>query len=90
MLPGSQDHRTEFSHTVHADNCNLFPSGECERAYPSYTERDYSAIIYLNSNIEGGEFVFVSDYKGEDVQVRCFFYCNIGTSITVHLKFRAQ
>lgn len=69
MTVGSERNRTGFSHTVHADNCNLRPNGSCDKTYPSYTSRDYSAVIYLNSDFNGGEFVFVSDYRGDEIQV---------------------
>ncbi|XP_044257307.1 prolyl 3-hydroxylase 1-like [Tribolium madens] len=62
------NNRTDYSHTIHADNCNLISDKVCEKLPPSYTHRDYSAIIYLNDDFEGGEFVFSADAKGEKIQ----------------------
>nr|XP_022901177.1 prolyl 3-hydroxylase 1-like [Onthophagus taurus] len=67
-VPGSPSNRTDFSHVVHADNCNLKKNLKCEKEYPSYTYRDYSAIIYLNDDFDGGEFVFVSDFYGKQLE----------------------
>ncbi|MPC27313.1 Prolyl 3-hydroxylase 1 [Portunus trituberculatus] len=54
----------DLSHEVHADNCILQNSGECLRVPPAYTYRDYSAILYLNDDFEGGEFIFTQDMSG--------------------------
>ncbi|KAK8403828.1 hypothetical protein O3P69_000128 [Scylla paramamosain] len=54
----------DLSHEVHADNCILQDSGECLRVPPAYTYRDYSAILYLNDDFEGGEFIFTQDKSG--------------------------
>lgn len=58
-LHGQQDQRNDLSHPIHADNCLLDPeANECWKEAPAYTYRDYSAILYLNGDFEGGEFVF--------------------------------
>ncbi|KAM4772023.1 prolyl 3-hydroxylase 2 [Rhinophrynus dorsalis] len=58
-LQGQQDNRNDLSHPIHADNCLLDPeANECWKETPAYTYRDYSALLYLNGDFEGGEFVF--------------------------------
>ncbi|XP_060098737.1 prolyl 3-hydroxylase 2 [Heteronotia binoei] len=58
-LPGQQDKRNDLSHPIHADNCLLDPeANECWKEPPAYTFRDYSALLYMNSDFEGGEFIF--------------------------------
>ena len=41
MVAGSPNNRSDMSHAVHADNCNLHESGECSRKPPAYTWRDF-------------------------------------------------
>ncbi|XP_004559938.1 prolyl 3-hydroxylase 1 [Maylandia zebra] len=54
-----QDDRKDMSHPVHVDNCVLVSEvNECVKEPPAYTYRDYSAILYLNEDFEGGEFIF--------------------------------
>ncbi|XP_067850943.1 prolyl 3-hydroxylase 2 [Heptranchias perlo] len=58
-IEGQQDNRNDLSHPIHADNCLLDPdTSECWKEPPAYTYRDYSAILYLNGDFEGGEFIF--------------------------------
>ncbi|KAL6468765.1 hypothetical protein MHYP_G00222890 [Metynnis hypsauchen] len=58
-ITGQQDHRIDLSHPIHADNCLLDPeANECWKEPPAYTYRDYSALLYLNGDFEGGEFIF--------------------------------
>uniref|UniRef100_A0A8C2FYY7 procollagen-proline 3-dioxygenase n=1 Tax=Cyprinus carpio TaxID=7962 RepID=A0A8C2FYY7_CYPCA len=58
-ISGQQDHRNDLSHPIHADNCLLDPeANECWKEPPAYTYRDYSALLYLNGNFDGGEFIF--------------------------------
>uniref|UniRef100_A0A8C6U264 procollagen-proline 3-dioxygenase n=1 Tax=Neogobius melanostomus TaxID=47308 RepID=A0A8C6U264_9GOBI len=46
-------------HPIHADNCLLDPeANECWKEPPAYTYRDYSALLYLNGDFSGGEFIF--------------------------------
>ncbi|KAF5293323.1 hypothetical protein FQR65_LT10988 [Abscondita terminalis] len=66
-LSGDVD-RTDFSHAIHADNCNIMSNGFCQKSFPAYTWRDYSAIIYLNNNFDGGEFIFSTDMYGNAIQ----------------------
>ncbi|XP_077978361.1 prolyl 3-hydroxylase 1-like [Glandiceps talaboti] len=56
--PGSPKDRDDLSHPVHADNCYLDEIGNCIKELPAYTWRDYSAIMYLNDDFQGGEFIF--------------------------------
>ncbi|XP_038053135.1 prolyl 3-hydroxylase 2-like [Patiria miniata] len=56
--PDSTNSRTDLSHPIHADNCNLDENHVCHKSPPAYTWRDWSAVLYLNDNFEGGEFVF--------------------------------
>ncbi|XP_032887576.1 prolyl 3-hydroxylase 2-like isoform X1 [Amblyraja radiata] len=56
---GQQDNRNDLSHPIHADNCLLDPDAQvCWKEPPAYTHRDYSAILYLNGDFDGGEFIF--------------------------------
>ncbi|XP_015255262.1 PREDICTED: prolyl 3-hydroxylase 2 [Cyprinodon variegatus] len=58
-ITGQQEHRNDLSHPIHADNCLLDPdANECWKEPPAYTYRDYSALLYLNGDFEGGEFIF--------------------------------
>uniref|UniRef100_A0A671N711 procollagen-proline 3-dioxygenase n=1 Tax=Sinocyclocheilus anshuiensis TaxID=1608454 RepID=A0A671N711_9TELE len=58
-ISGQQEHRNDLSHPIHADNCLLDPeANECWKEPPAYTYRDYSALLYLNGNFDGGEFIF--------------------------------
>uniref|UniRef100_A0A8C0IMK9 procollagen-proline 3-dioxygenase n=1 Tax=Chelonoidis abingdonii TaxID=106734 RepID=A0A8C0IMK9_CHEAB len=58
-LPGQQEKRNDLSHPIHADNCLLDPeASECWKEPPAYTFRDYSALLYMNTDFEGGEFIF--------------------------------
>ncbi|XP_038131914.1 prolyl 3-hydroxylase 1 [Cyprinodon tularosa] len=67
--------RKDLSHPVHVDNCLLVSElKECKKEPPAYTHRDYSAILYLNDDFEGGEFIFTElDAKTvtAEVQPRC-------------------
>ncbi|KAM3923246.1 prolyl 3-hydroxylase 1 [Leptodactylus fuscus] len=54
-----QADRSDLSHPVHADNCILNAEAlMCIKENPAYTFRDYSAILYLNGDFEGGHFYF--------------------------------
>ncbi|KAK8744336.1 hypothetical protein OTU49_000752, partial [Cherax quadricarinatus] len=55
---------SDLSHEVHVDNCLLQDSGECLRVPPAYTYRDYSALLYLNDEFQGGDFIFTHDRSG--------------------------
>lgn len=56
-------------HHIHADNCILLPDGTCLRNLPAFTWRDYSTILYLNDDFDGGDFIFANDFYGKDVSV---------------------
>ena len=47
-----------LSHPLHPDNCLLMTDGSCPRREPAYIWREYSAVLYLNGDIEGGEVLF--------------------------------
>uniref|UniRef100_A0A8C4ZV71 procollagen-proline 3-dioxygenase n=1 Tax=Gadus morhua TaxID=8049 RepID=A0A8C4ZV71_GADMO len=68
----TQEDRTDPSHAVHVDNCVLVSeSNECIKEPPAYTHRDYSAILYLNDDFEGGDFIFTMlDGKTVTAEVR--------------------
>lgn len=58
-ISGQQEYRNDLSHPIHADNCLLDPeANECWKELPAYTYRDYSALLYLNGDFDGGEFIF--------------------------------
>ncbi|XP_020338978.2 prolyl 3-hydroxylase 1 isoform X2 [Oncorhynchus kisutch] len=67
-----QDDRDNLSHPVHADNCLLVSElNECIKEPPTYTNKDYSAILYLNDDFEGGDFIFTElDAKTVTAEVR--------------------
>ncbi|XP_046881219.1 prolyl 3-hydroxylase 1 [Hypomesus transpacificus] len=67
-----QEDREELSHPVHVDNCLLISElNECIKEPPAYTHRDYSAILYLNDDFEGGDFIFTQlDAKTVTAEVR--------------------
>uniref|UniRef100_A0A4W5RTP5 procollagen-proline 3-dioxygenase n=1 Tax=Hucho hucho TaxID=62062 RepID=A0A4W5RTP5_9TELE len=66
------DRDNNLSHPVHADNCLLVSElNECIKEPPAYTNRDYSAILYLNDDFEGGDFIFTElDAKTVTAEVR--------------------
>ncbi|KAI6656018.1 Prolyl 3-hydroxylase 1-like [Oopsacas minuta] len=55
-----QESRSDLSHPVHADNCILEPDGTCLKVAPAYTWRDYSSLVYLTQDFEGGDFFFAN------------------------------
>nr|XP_056704398.1 prolyl 3-hydroxylase 3 [Euleptes europaea] len=56
---GEQEGRMDLSHPVHADNCLLDPDGNtCWKEPPAYIYRDFSAILYLNDDFQGGNLFF--------------------------------
>uniref|UniRef100_A0A8C5U021 procollagen-proline 3-dioxygenase n=1 Tax=Malurus cyaneus samueli TaxID=2593467 RepID=A0A8C5U021_9PASS len=58
-VDGEQEGRMDLSHPVHADNCLLDPEGqECWKEPPAYVYRDYSGILYLNDDFQGGGLFF--------------------------------
>ncbi|KAK2862630.1 hypothetical protein Q5P01_002163 [Channa striata] len=67
-----QEDREDLSHPVHVDNCLLVSElNECIKEPPAYTHRDYSAILYLNDDFEGGDFIFTElDAKTVTAEIR--------------------
>ncbi|XP_042336112.1 prolyl 3-hydroxylase 1 isoform X2 [Sceloporus undulatus] len=58
-IEDKQEDRVDPSHPVHVDNCILNAEAlVCVKEPPAYTFRDYSAILYLNGDFEGGAFYF--------------------------------
>ena len=55
-----QESRDDLSHPVHSDNCILEPDGTCLKVAPAYTWRDYSSLVYLTDDFEGGDFFFAN------------------------------
>nr|XP_012151788.1 PREDICTED: prolyl 3-hydroxylase 1-like isoform X2 [Megachile rotundata] len=60
-LADSPMDRNDLSHKVHGDNCLLTDSNTCVQDSPAYVWRDYSAILYLNDDFQGGEFFFATN-----------------------------
>ncbi|XP_049589040.1 prolyl 3-hydroxylase 1 [Syngnathus scovelli] len=72
-IEGKQETRNDdLSHSVHVDNCLLVSElNECFKEAPAYTHRDFSAILYLNDDFEGGDFIFTElDAKSVTAVVR--------------------
>ena len=69
-VEGLQDDRIDLSHPVHADNCLLQADGACHRQFPAYVQRDYSAVIYLNDDFDGGDFFFAHRNRSAEVSLR--------------------
>uniref|UniRef100_A0A8C9A6X0 procollagen-proline 3-dioxygenase n=1 Tax=Prolemur simus TaxID=1328070 RepID=A0A8C9A6X0_PROSS len=71
----AQAERKDSSHPVHVDNCILNAETlVCVKEPPAYTFRDYSAILYLNGDFDGGNFYFTElDAKTvtAEVQPQC-------------------
>ncbi|KAG8568838.1 hypothetical protein GDO81_014169 [Engystomops pustulosus] len=67
-----QTERKDLSHPVHVDNCILNAEAlVCIKEHPAYTFRDYSAILYLNGDFEGGHFYFTElDAKTVTAEVK--------------------
>ncbi|GAB1602337.1 prolyl 3-hydroxylase 1-like isoform X2 [Argonauta hians] len=64
------DRGDDLSHPVHADNCLIQPDGTCLKEVPAYIQRDYSAILYLNAEFTGGEFMFAYPNKSEQLSMK--------------------
>ncbi|XP_033752087.1 prolyl 3-hydroxylase 1-like [Pecten maximus] len=70
-VEGVQTGRTDPSHPVHGDNCQLnLQDGTCKRSFPAFVQRDYSAVMYLNEEFEGGEFFFAHSNTSADVTLK--------------------
>ncbi|XP_068096660.1 prolyl 3-hydroxylase 1 isoform X2 [Hyperolius riggenbachi] len=71
-IEDKQTERNDLSHPVHVDNCILNAEAMmCIKEHPAYTFRDYSAILYLNGDFEGGNFYFTElDAKTVTAEVR--------------------
>ena len=61
----------ELSHPVHSDNCIIRGNGSvCDRVPPAYISRDYSGVLYLNDEFEGGDFFWAHRNLTIDTTVR--------------------
>ncbi|XP_053308292.1 prolyl 3-hydroxylase 1 [Spea bombifrons] len=71
-IEDKQKERDDLSHPVHVDNCILNAEAMvCKKEHPAYTFRDYSAILYLNGDFEGGSFYFTElDAKTVTAEVK--------------------
>ncbi|KAH6922271.1 hypothetical protein HPB50_011461 [Hyalomma asiaticum] len=52
--------RTDMSHSVHSDNCQFQQNGSCPVLVEHIACRNYSAAIYLNDDVLGGEMVLAT------------------------------
>ncbi|NP_001161578.1 leprecan-like protein precursor [Saccoglossus kowalevskii] len=68
--PDAPQDRDDLSHPIHADNCWLDDKGNCIKKSPAYVWRDYSALMYLNEDFEGGEFIFARFNKTVEASVQ--------------------
>ncbi|XP_074659759.1 prolyl 3-hydroxylase 2-like isoform X2 [Tubulanus polymorphus] len=62
--------RDDLSHPIHSDNCIIQEDFTCRKELPAYTQRDYSALLYLNEDFEGGEFIFAHRNLSTQVLVK--------------------
>ncbi len=52
----------------------MLKSGKCIKEYPAYTWRDYTALVYLSDDFEGGEFIFTDANKNVQVCKKILLY----------------
>ncbi|XP_077497974.1 prolyl 3-hydroxylase 3-like [Amblyomma americanum] len=52
--------RSDMSHPIHSDNCQYQENGTCLPRNEHLAWRDFSAAIYLNDDIHGGEMVLAT------------------------------
>ncbi|XP_018082774.1 prolyl 3-hydroxylase 3 isoform X2 [Xenopus laevis] len=58
-IEGKQEGRTDVSQPVHTDNCVLdTEEKKCWREPPAYIHRDFSGLLYLNEDFQGGNLFF--------------------------------
>lgn len=86
LFIGSPINRADLSHAIHADNCILHNKGNCSIEDPAYTWRDYSSLIYLNSDFIGGKFIFAEDERGDVIQSVVEPKCGRGVAFTADDK----
>jgi len=84
-FPSSQ-RSNHMSHDIHADNCINFSNGTCSRKLPAFSWRDFSVIVYLNEDFQGGELVFVADSQGKVVQVKIISCVNQSQTIIKYFR----
>jgi len=61
-----------MSHPIHSDNCVLGLDGpnSCPQVSPAYVWRDFSGLLYLNGDFDGGEFLFTDPDGTEQSSVK--------------------
>ncbi|XP_071119899.1 prolyl 3-hydroxylase 1-like [Mytilus edulis] len=69
-VEGAQTGREDLSHPVHGDNCDIQKDGSCIRNPSGYVHRDYSSLLYLNGDFEGGEFFFAHNNWSAQVSIK--------------------
>lgn len=60
----------DLSHPVHSDNCMIQDDGTCVPDDLTFSQRHYSALMYLNGDFDGGEFFFAHNNRSEQVSLR--------------------
>ncbi|XP_075730566.1 prolyl 3-hydroxylase 3 [Rhipicephalus microplus] len=53
----STTNRTDMSHVIHSDNCQFQQNGSCPAIRKDLVAREFSAAVYLNADVHGGEMV---------------------------------
>ncbi|XP_060578759.1 prolyl 3-hydroxylase 1-like isoform X3 [Ruditapes philippinarum] len=66
----TDDREADLSHPVHFDNGMIQPDGSCIPDAFAYVQRNYSGVLYLNDNFEGGQFFFAHKNKSEQISVK--------------------
>ncbi|KAM4604512.1 prolyl 3-hydroxylase 3-like isoform 1-T2 [Discoglossus pictus] len=74
-IEGLQEGREDPSHPVHVDNCLLDPEEKkCWKEPPAYIHRDYSGLLYLNEDFQGGD-LFFTELDGTTVTAEIQPHC---------------
>ncbi|CAC5367426.1 P3H1 [Mytilus coruscus] len=69
-IEGAQTGREDLSHPVHGDNCDIQKDGSCIRNPSGYVHRDFSSLLYLNGDFEGGEFFFAHKNWSTQISIK--------------------
>nr|XP_037273097.1 prolyl 3-hydroxylase 3-like [Rhipicephalus microplus] len=56
----STTNRTDMSHVIHSDNCQFQQNGSCPAIRKDLVAREFSAAVYLNDDVHGGEMVLAT------------------------------
>ncbi|XP_058946466.2 prolyl 3-hydroxylase 1 isoform X1 [Pocillopora verrucosa] len=86
MDPNDPNPGFHLSHPIHSDNCllNLDGLGSCPKRSPAYTWRDFSALLYLNGDFKGGEFLFAN--PDDSVQAKLKPECGRAVAFSAGLE----